>query len=70
MGLLVSFLRKKGGMPFFTFPHPTAWNVDMIGGVLSTILGHEDDGHTRGGAFAREKPSVAKKTQRLMIFFF
>lgn len=32
------------------FPHPTSWNEDMITGVLSAILGLEDDNHTQGSA--------------------
>lgn len=42
-------------MPFVTFPHPTAWNVDMISGVLSVILGQKDNNHTLGIVEQRAK---------------
>lgn len=60
MDLLRSFLRKDGGMSFFTFPHLTAWNLDMIAGVSSAILGHEDDGHTLGSELLQKSQAWPK----------
>lgn len=55
-------------MPFFTFPHPSTWNVNMTDGVLSAILGHEDEDHTLGMVEERDKRKYCTSYQLWTIY--
>lgn len=56
-------------MPFFSFPHSSAWNVDVIVEVLSTISRPEDKGYTLGipDQRARRKLCASQWLSRIQI---